>query len=339
MAARVSIHSIFDADSGATVVRVTKQPLPNDTGDRRAEARWLAEVHHSGVVNLHEVTDDPFTIITDHVPGQTLRNATATPDEGALALAAVTDTLADLHAAGRAHGKITLDHIILGPDGAVLCSPDGTVCESTDDLAGMADCMSDLGQQWLASGLSRPFDGSWGALADRLRNLDDPSMSARRVGQQLRRMSESREPKDSGPVHEPSVRWRGMAVLAAALTVMTAGLILSRSPTPESELGPRVIVAGSEFAVGRPGDRVVALEQPCDPDSPVLLLESESSIVWRYPLVGEDAPAVAVAVVPGATTLRIRWVEGDDAPNSADPCEAAVAQGPAGASLIETWRD
>ncbi len=331
MATRVSVHSATNPRPGTAAVRVTKVQLTNDRGDRVAEARWLAEVDHSGIVRLQETTEDPFTIVTDHAGGTTLRTADVGPPEAAEILAQVADTLADLHDAGRAHGKLSLDHIILGSERPVLCSPDGNIDDPRADLQGLAWCVRDLGRKWGPSKHDGEPPEPWATLATRL--ASDPSMSARRAAQQFRRLA---SPEPAAPTQEDKGSWRGLLTVASIVAIAIGGLLLVPRPEPsEAADGARVTIDGQYFEVGQAGDEVVVLDHPCDAEGRVLVLSG--STVWRYGSVGNGVEAEVYATIPGATSLSVVEIMVAEDRDPDRPCEAAQAVGPAGASLLETW--
>ncbi len=332
MATRVSVTSVPNPDPSEAPVRVSKVKLANDRPDRRAEAKWLDEVRHSGVARLHAVTEEPFTIITDHAGGSTLRTARLEPAEAALTLAAVADILADLHAADRAHGKLTLDHIVIGSHGPVLCSPHGLVSEAEADLTALGRCMTDLQQQWADRDSSQPAADAWSDLAAKL-GSGDQSLSAQRAARQLRALSEP-EPQVTVAAGPPR-SFRGLALAAIVVLLGFGGVAVVGSTSADADDGVQVLINNKLYEVGREGSSAVALATPCDPGSPVLVLDPESSIVWRFPEVGDSVEAVAFATVPGATDLRVRLVASPNQPDQT--CEVAVATGPAGATVLETW--
>jgi hypothetical protein len=346
MATRVSVFSApvtTEPTLGEEpTVLVSKVALTNDRADRRAEARWLDEARHSGVVVLRETSDDPFTIITEHAGGATLRMTDRSPDQIAAMMAAVARILADLHRAGMAHGKLTLDHIIIGSDGPVLCSPDGRIADAEVDLRALARCMRELRETWRRRDERVDFGPAWDLLADRLEAGDDATLSALRASHFLDRMLASTSETDnvdrSGRVRSalgPLPAVTGAALLSLALI---GGLFAIDRSEPTTTEAISVEIDGSLYAVGSRGDQAVVLDHPCDPQSPVLVLDSASRIVWRYRTVADGARAEAVAIVPGATALdvetQLRPDRGSDA-----PCQVAVATGPAGRSVLDTLEE
>lgn len=316
-----------DATGTATApVPVAKAQLLNDRGDREAEAEWLKAAARPGVIPLLSTSTDPFTIVTAHAGSRTMRTARLDPAAGLELTIQVAELLAGLHRDGFAHGKLTVDHIILGADGPVLCSPDGTITEAASDLAGLARCMRELGRQWDELERRAPWRDQWDRLALRLEEQTDPSSSATRTAQALRRMADTKAP----PVDLRTRRLPSGVVLAAAGAVVAiAGLALAPADEPATATGPELEMEGSTYVVGREGDDVAYLPSPCDPAAPVVLLRPSSGEVWAFADIADGASSAPMAVVPGATELR-REVADDRG------CDVAVARGPAGATVIDT---
>ncbi len=335
MATRVTLPPL-DPASGAhrspdQAVPVAKVQLLNDRGDRQAEAAWLDGARRPGIVQLLSTSDEPFTIVTAHAGSRTMRTARLTPDPGLDLLIGVAELLASLHQDGFVHGKITVDHVIVGPDGPVLCSPDGTATTPAADLEGMARCMRELGRQWDEAGTTAPWRSTWDDLAQRLEDATDPSQSAVRTMRALRRMAALTAlptPKaDRGPRHVP----RGLAAAASAVGLAIAGIALVPTNERAAPTGPEIHVDGSIYAVGDVGDDVAYLEEPCDQGAPVVALRPSTGEIWAFRSVEDGAGSVSLAVVPGATELRSEQRNRDDR-----DCDVAVARGPAGASEIDT---
>lgn len=318
-----------DAPTAGATIPVAKVQLLNDRGDRRAEARWLTEAARPGVVELVSTSEDPFTIITAHAGSRTLRTARLDPDTGLDLMIQLTQLLSDLHRDDFVHGKLTVDHVIIGPDGPALCSPDGTATTSDVDLAGIARCMQELARQWDEAEASSPWRSQWDALARRLDDATDPSASAVRTTQALRRMRTAAASRPT-PAIEPDRRVpRGLALAAAAVLIAVAGMALVPDRSPGAATGPRIVVDDGVYAVGSKGDDVTHLESPCDPNAPVVVLRPSTGEVWAFSSIEDGARAAPLAIVPGATDLRSE--------QRADrPCDVAVARGPAGATNIDT---
>jgi len=331
MATRVTLPPLEPSAAGTApaVVPVAKVQLLHDRGDRRAEAHWLSAAARPGVVELLSTSDDPFTIVTAHAGARTLRTARLDPDDGLALMIRVTELLAQLHHDGFAHGKLTVDHVIVGPDSPVLCSPDGTITAPEADLEGVARCMRELDRQWTESSAGCAWRSQWNDLAKRLEDGDDPSRSAIRTTQALRRMAaQANVPRTERTRRRPS---RGLMVAACAILVAILSLALVPTNRPAAATGPRVVVDGATYAVGDKGDDVAHLEAPCDRGAPVVTLRPATGEVWAFDSINDGVTAQPIAVVPGATELRSEQrTRGDRT------CHIAVARGPAGASEIDT---
>jgi tRNA A-37 threonylcarbamoyl transferase component Bud32 len=333
MATRVTLTpAINDSDP----VLVSKVKLTNDRGDREAEANWLERAARPGIVRVVSVSADPFTIVTEHAGSRTLRTAGLDPDAALGVLIAVATTLAELHRDGLVHGKLTVDHIILGANDTWLCSPDGNADDASLDLDSIARCMRELARQWDASGTRAAWRDQWDDIAGRLERADDPSRSATRTVQALRRLLSPDADQPAGQVGE-QLNWRsmfrsrGIAAVATAVVAAFAGLALISNESPAEPGGPRITVDGATYAVGSEGNDVALLDSPCDPSAPVLVLDRDSATVWAFSSVGDGVRASPVAVVPGATDLRSERIEGR--------CDVAVARGPAGVVVIDVDRN
>lgn len=308
------------------VVPVAKTQLLNDRGDREAEARWLSEAARPGVVQLLSTSTEPFTIVTAHAGSRTMRTARLDPTAGLDLVTEVAELVAGLHKDGFVHGKLTVDHIILGPDGPVLCSPSGAIEEPQSDLAGIARCMRELGRQWDEQGQRTPWRDQWDGLALRLGEGTDPSTSATRTAHALRRMAAAR----TAIVDVESRRIpTGVALAAVGVLVAIAGLAFAPTGRPTAATGPLVEIDGSTYAVGTEGDDVAHLPDSCDPAVGVIVLRPTTGELWAFNEVGDGASSLPIAIVPGAKELRREVVDERS-------CDIAVARGPAGATVIDT---
>lgn len=310
-------------------VPVAKVQLLNDRGDRDAEATWLRAATRPGVVELLSTSLAPFTIVTAHAGARTMRTARLQPADGLSALLGVTELLIGLHQDGFVHGKLTVDHVIIGQTGPVLCSPDGTITDPDVDLEGVARCMRELGRQWDERGASSPWRAQWDALVQRLEDGTDPSRSAIRTTEALRRLQDKPGPSAPDPQHQTRRASRGLVAAAFAVAIAIAGLALVPTNEPAMATGPHVVIEGSTYAIGDSGDDVAHLAAPCDAAAPVVMLRPSTGEVWAFSSVGDGEAGIAVAVVPGATDLR-RERRADR------ECEVAVARGPAGSTEIDT---
>jgi len=339
MATRVTLPTLeptqtpgtITSDTTRSVVPVAKVQLLNDRGDRQAEATWLSSAARPGVVELLSTSEDPYTIVTAHAGARTMRTARLDPEAGLELLIRVTDLLAELHHDGFAHGKLTVDHVIVGPGGPVLCSPDGTISEPQADLDGIARCMRELQRQWDDANTPSPWRSMWDDLAERLEDGTDPSSSAIRTAQALRRMGALTESSPPKPERLGTQIPKGVLAVAGAIIVAIVGIALVPASAPARATGPRIAVNGSIYAIGSEGDDVAHLERPCDPNAPVLSLRPSTGEIWAFRSISDGAVSEPIAVVPGATELRSEQRTRGDI-----DCHIAVARGPAGASEIDT---
>lgn len=101
------------------------------------EANWLAAARHRSVVPLHRVAPDESALETAYVGRHSLSTAVLGPNSAARALRGLVVSLTELHQSGLVHGRLSLDHLVIGrdqPDHVILCSPSGRICSAEDDL-------------------------------------------------------------------------------------------------------------------------------------------------------------------------------------------------------------
>ena len=294
-------------------------------GDRgRREAQWLAAANHPGVVRLVKQTDDPPAIVTDHVPGPTLRTARLKPSDAARVLAAVSNTLADLHRRDLHHGAVNPDHILLTDDradaaAAILCSPVPTD-DPLIDADGLGRCIHWLLADWDDRHLNHA-DG-WARMASGL--TSGSPVDLRRVARQLASLAPSPPAQPvvrwPTPLRRPTASWRVMAVaVAAALTLVFTGRFMPDADGPVG--GARLHADQQVYAVGQPNDVVIALPQPCPGQPHALLLEQATSTIWVFDSIGDGSTGTPMTVVPGANLLEVE---------AGPTCPRAWATGPAG---------
>src|SRR5947209_18590261 len=90
------------------------------------EAQMLGAARHPGVVELVglETDADGPELVTTRVEGVRLSDAPPLAvEEVAGVVAALADTVADLHELGLVHGAITADHVAIDPDGRPVPGP------------------------------------------------------------------------------------------------------------------------------------------------------------------------------------------------------------------------
>ena len=323
MTTRVTLQSLPD---GQMVVE--KVALVGDLADRRAEAHWLASARDPGVVQLVAITEDPFTITTTHAGATTLRTDHITPDVAAAILASVCDTLAGLHERKIAHGKLTLDHVVISTDGeGILCSPDGTITDPIQDLARLGQMTTELVTRWQGEGDEIQDETQWLSLADRLTS-DTTTLTARRAGKAFARLGPLPQNQISGARRAVAPRPTGriLTSTAAGLAAVGAAAFLVIHPSaPEPGRNSVEIAIGQDlYAVGRPDDVVLSIPDPCA-GQPAAVLLDRNSVVWTFDSVKDGAAAQPLLQIPGATDLSIRSTEG---------CSEVWASGPAGQTLV-----
>lgn len=105
----------------------TAGPVVRKGGEAEAlgrEAEALRAAAGPGVVELIEVAGppgQPSALVLAAATGDPLTEVTLPAADVAPVMAAVASTLARLHAAGVVHGALEAEHVILGPEGPVLC--------------------------------------------------------------------------------------------------------------------------------------------------------------------------------------------------------------------------
>lgn len=323
MATRVTLRTTED---GQAVVE--KAALSGDTADRTAEADWLVAAQNSGVVELISRCDDPFTIETAYAGNTTLRTEQPKPDDAAGLLASVCVTLCSLHERNMAHGKLTADHIIVsGPGQTKLCSPDGTIDDPTEDVSALGQIVSELLRAWAEEGLAVPHKSEWQGISDRLSTANS-TYSARRAQRVFERLGVVGQSPD-GLAPRPERAAPRVATLAVGAVVLFGALLgaittWSWSGRPAAPHGSNeLVIGGTLYGVGSPGQVVVAVPSPC-PGQPVAVLLDTDQIVWFFQWAGDGVLGEPTAKVPGATSLT----------TGSDGCGQVWATGPAGRTLV-----
>lgn len=336
MTCRVSLEPL---DDGA--VAVLKTALEGDQQDRSAEATWLAEARHRGVVSLLGTQQSPPAIRTLRAGGATMRTAQPSPSLAARLLTDTAVTLADLHDRGMTHGKLTRDHMIVDEERVYLCSPDGQCTETKVDLEAFGQVIEELLDYWQHEEIRIENLQIWKQLRERLAHSDN--YSARRAARELARLSakhyadspsptsdlssaqsplggsESRSGTDFGG----SAKARGLAAGAGLCCAAFAGLqVLQADATPNEGFGSQVVVGTNRYQIaGDPTNSALAMQEFCHQDTRVVYLDTTTDQVWMFSSPA-DPPAL-LATVPGASEL----VGGDD-------CDHVLAIGPAGSATV-----
>ena len=383
MATRVSLITLDDG-----TLAVAKTPLSGDRRDRNAEANWLRLVtaldddrgvvrvtveaptpladlalepptQRVGVVPVMSVEPTPgqpptaATIVTRRVPGETLRTTWLAPTATAEVLADVADYLAALHDAGFVHGNLSVDHIILGPDGPRLCAPHGSISDTDIDAAGFGGCLTSMLDRWDRLDITVDRRSEWERLAEALGHESAQAASAepmpmRRAAAALRRLAGPTPQPNAGagagssPAaserRTPTPRW-GFVAVAGLITASLVGLLTTDRLRPD-ETGDQlaasreVEVDGHRYRVRADAGVATVIEDACADQPSVLILDADRDLIWTFDTsaearsgVGAVTEAVLVAEVPGAEQLAV-----DDG----ERCPKVWATGPAGRTLVVT---
>ncbi len=337
MATRVTTTTEQDGS-----LAVTKTVLSGDRADRLAEARWLADAACDFVVSVLNVGGEPLTIKTKHHGQRTLRTAREDPPAMARLLVRVARGIADLHGRGFVHGKLTVDHVIVGTDGDVrVCSPSGVATDPVADMRDLGRIVVDLLQRWDDDGVDIANRAEWERIVERLTAADEHT-SPHRIARWFAPLAvepttgPDRQPSEPrSPVSRPGA---GVAVLAVFLLVVaTARWTTQRSTTapeaaatnePSDLAGSIIEVDGRTYRFDRAGAAAAGTPTGCP--APRAAYLDEDDTVWLVGATERDglngAVAEPLARVPGATELTFE-ANGDSA------C-TLWATGPAGRTAI-----
>ena len=263
---------VIDTRDGVVVARKRCRE-PAEMTRQRHEIEVLTRLDHPGVVRFLDSSDEDgeIELVTKWVGQHSLATSPPLPtDRLAATIAALADTLADLHADGVVHNRVERSHVLLGPDGPVLCGfgdadlldgPARTTARVTGDvcavgrlLGGLLEPTDDL-EPIPDRRLPRPGTRRWDGyrrralltLADQA-TADDP---ARRPS--MRGLAEAIR-EAAGPQESPSdaasalATWVGLHRLglvvgvAAVVLVVTGAALgvgrLSRSPSETAAATP-----------------------------------------------------------------------------------------------------
>ncbi len=328
MATRITTTTLDDG-----TLAVSKTALTGDRSDRMAEAKWLAEVRSPIVVRFLRVTDNPVVIQTEHGGQRTLRTSREDPPAVARLLVRLARGLAGIHDQGLVHGKITLDHIIIGagtrPGGdnesIVLCSPSGVATDPIDDLRAVGMVISDLLTRWDAEDVTVANRAEWERIVERLAAADEAT-SAHRIGRWLAPLAVERPITPDVP--EPDAQRptrRGMLLVAVFVGLALIGRFIGPfGPSSETAVldaeGDPVLIDGSWYRFDRAGAATGCA-------TGAAYLDPDSNTVWLVDDAKDGALATPAAVVPGATELAFEIDEEGEC--------GLWATGPAGRSQIE----
>jgi len=334
MLLRMGTTTTRDAQGRLVLV---KRAEPGPAAERlRREARALELAPRGACVALLEVGDEPdggARLVTAWAGGGSLATVLPPgPDRVARIAARLAGGLAQLHAAGVVHGRVTADHVVLDEaDHPRLCGlgsarlpgdEDGP--EAGGDVAGLLALVTDLleGTDGPVAGRVRSAVAAGGAggaaaVARRLAAAEEPPSLPRR---ELR-------PRRPAPRTRPPVR-RLVATSAAALVLLALALVVARDtgggtaaprPTTTSTTarpGPRcdpgsgpdvdgdgcpddvavrggvVTADGARWRVGEPADLAAVADWDCDGQATAAVVRPSTGEVWVY---DDWAPAGATA--------------------------------------------
>lgn len=136
-------HTCEVQAEGSEAIVVRRATGPADVAHLRAIRERLAAAAHPGVVEVVRSTgDSDWCELHLAFAGQPVdRRGRLTVEQVAGVAAAVTTTLADLHAVGVVHGRVEASHVLVGPHGRpVLCGfapVDDSAVGPEDDVAGV----------------------------------------------------------------------------------------------------------------------------------------------------------------------------------------------------------
>lgn len=132
---------VFTGDERPVVVKTATTPEARDALQRESER--LSRARHPGVVEVVSAVPDRLEV--GWVGVHTLETAKLPVPAAAAVLAAVAETVADLHSMGIVHGRLDPSHVILTGDGRpVLCGMVGP--DPSDVVTGPADDVGAVGR-------------------------------------------------------------------------------------------------------------------------------------------------------------------------------------------------
>ena len=241
------------------------------TGRRRSELRREAELlGHLADRSVIELTalresDDRTDMVTDDAGAHTLADPPAmTPEELIESLATAAEAVADLHAAGWAHGAICAEHLIIDDAGSITLCSLGSAAMHEADGAAIGEDLLQL-RAVIDAGLARRDHDRplvqrrrWRQLTHRARRRledrrpgsDRRPHSARDLAESLRSVDVShRRPAATPRTRQPARLTRTPATLvAAAAFVGVSALMWTTASSPvgvaSAQPSPRRATAG-----------------------------------------------------------------------------------------------
>lgn len=241
----------FEQDASGRRLATKWASTATELARLRHEAEMLDRARHPGVVELVDVAFDETSGVVRMaaVSGSALdRFRAMSPSEVAGLIAAVAETVSDLHLMGIVHGSIDRHHVLVDDDGRpVLCGlADASPIEGCDpsaDVQAVGLLMSSL----LPSTVRTPEVevlralAAWATSPDR-RHRPSAAELAAAITERVRNASLPRPTVDSPTTAAaPNPRWKRAAGVgvAVALLAATAALVVNGS----AEAGPRPAAA------------------------------------------------------------------------------------------------
>ena len=320
--------------------RAVKEYLPRDWGTRRQdgtigprtggdaddyqwglerfleEARILARFDHRHLVRVHDVFEARGTayMVTEYVEGRTL--AAEAAEAGPLpearvreVLAALTDGLAEVHAAGLLHRDIKPGNVMVRPDGTPVLIDFGAARQATGRRSRSMTAVLTPGYAPIEQYSARGHQGPWtdiyalGALAYWALSGEVPEDATERVG------------ADRVPPTAEAARGRVSARLAAAVD---AAVAVDKADRPQSLEEWRGLL-DERAAAGPAPERSRVGEPRQDPET------SRRESAQRRWLMGAAAAGVAGAAL--AVGLALSWPGGVSDEERAPADEVAAIEG------------
>jgi hypothetical protein len=335
----------------------------------RAEAAVLRRAAHPGVVQLtlFEDLEHRTELTTARIGDQNLATAPPGTIRAAVEYAAsIAGTVADLHALGLVHRRLTADHVLVGPgDRPVLCgfaeASEGEPDVDVRALGGLFELLASSAPVTTArdARIARRLL----ALAERARTGEPPPTAGELAHSAGRLATQAARPAFGLP--NAPVQGRRVALVVAAAVGMAAAVAvfaprgggqaltarrpttappavtmptpvsLSSPPGPVSALpsAPALVTAGGAvFEVGREGDIVVFGDWDCDGEPGAALLRPSTGAVWVFDVLPTPDHATTgrrVAELAGA-----RDVVADDQDNGCTALSVRLEDGTPRAILL-----
>lgn len=261
-------------DAQGRVVLCKEATGPAGTARLEREARLLGLARHPGVVTLVALEHDPAggRLTTAFVGSHTLATWTCpSPEHAAGIVAALAETVADLHQLGIVHGRLTADHVLVDREGRPVLTG---FAEAACGAAGPADPTDPTHPTDPADvdGPSRPADVQ--ALGALLRRLVAPypeptTLVPERRWRRHRHDAVARRSlltlADHAEADDPTARPGARRLAAAILTAVPAATLgppVGRGAEPGADPGPHQSPAHAPATVDASGSRPADLAGP-----------------------------------------------------------------------------